>query len=102
MKLTRPGARQTPSGSRPYRSRNSRTAPASGPAWAPDSAFTAPGHLVRAAGIDHALGRDAELLRPHRPVAQPVELAGRVRVGVDGEQAPGLGGEPQQPVGRVR
>src|SRR5713101_2584640 len=60
------------------------------------------GQLVRAACVDHPVGRDARLLRPDRAVAQPVQLARRVRVGVDGEYTARLGGQPQQPVRRVR
>ena len=57
--------------------------------------------LVRAAGIDHPVRREAELFRPDRAVDQPVQLAGRVRVGVDGEDAADLGGQGEQPVRRV-
>ena len=39
--------------------------------------------------------------RPGAAAAQPVELPRRVRVGVDGEQAAGLGGQAQQRAGRV-
>ena len=55
----------------------------------------APRQLVGAARVDHPVGRDPGLLRPHGAVRQPVQLARRVRVGVDGEQAAGLGGQPQ-------
>jgi len=59
-------------------------------------------HLIGAAGIDDPLRPDAELLGPHRPVTEPVELARRVRVGVDREPAAGLGGQSQQPVRQAK
>src|SRR3954453_12251682 len=46
--------------------------------------------LVHRPGVDDLLGVDAALDRPLAAVALPVELAGRVGVGVDGELAAGL------------
>jgi anti-sigma B factor antagonist len=56
------------------------------------TAARSPAHLGRGAGIDHPAGGDAEVHCPRGAVALPGQLAGRVRVGVDGEQAAGLGG----------
>ena len=42
------------------------------------------------------------IARPGGAVAQPVELAGGVRVGVDGEVAAQLDGQAQQPVSAGR
>jgi hypothetical protein len=47
------------------------------------------------------MGLDTQALGPRAATVQPVKLAGRVRVGVDGEPAAGLDGQAQQPVGRV-
>ena len=57
--------------------------------------------LVDRPGVDDPLGRHAALLGPLAAVGLPVELAGRVRVGVDREQAAGLDRQPQQPPRRV-
>src|SRR5690348_17449964 len=57
--------------------------------------------LIRALGVDYAIRGDARPLGPNGAVDQPVQLAGGVRVGVDGEDAAGLGGQLQQPVRRV-
>ena len=58
--------------------------------------------LVDRPGVDHPLGRHAALLGPLAAVGLPVQLPGRVGVGVDREQAAGLDREPQQPPGRVQ
>src|SRR6266516_5460686 len=58
-------------------------------------------YFIRAPGVDHAIRGDARPLGPNGAVDQPVQLAGGVRVGVDGEHAAGLGGQLQQPVRRV-
>jgi hypothetical protein len=61
-----------------------------------------PGDQVSgAAGVDHPGRLDAVPFRLYAAAVQPVELPGGVRVGVDGEQAAGLGGQGQQPVRRV-
>src|SRR6202034_301931 len=65
------------------------------------TAVGAGGDLVRGPGVDHPVGRDAVPLGALAAVLQPVELAGRVRVGVDGEQAASLGREAQDPAWRV-
>jgi hypothetical protein len=52
--------------------------------------------LVPAAGIDDPVRGDAAFLRPAGAVALPVQLAGGVRVGVDGEHAAHRRGQPQQ------
>ena len=51
--------------------------------------------------VEDALGRHAAFRRPGAAVVEPVELPGRVRVGVDREQAAGLDGQAQQPLRRV-
>src|SRR5437868_400864 len=61
----------------------------------------AAGYLIGAAGVDHAVRGDTRPFGPNGAVDQPVQLAGGVRVGVDGEHAAGLGGQLQQPVRRV-
>jgi len=48
--------------------------------------------VLGAQGFDDALGRDAAGDGPGAAVGEPVELPGRVRVGVDGEAAAGLKG----------
>jgi 2-haloacid dehalogenase len=53
------------------------------------------GHLVGAARVQHPAGRDAGRFRPGAAAVQPVKLAGRVRVGVDGERTAGRDGQPQ-------
>src|SRR3954470_10331200 len=47
-------------------------------------------------GVDDALHRHAALDRALAPVALPVQLAGRVRVGVDRELAAELDGEGEE------
>ena len=47
------------------------------------------------AGVDHPVGGDTERLGPPASIRQPVELARRVCVAIDGEQAADLGGEAQ-------
>src|SRR5215475_1630414 len=61
----------------------------------------AAGYLSGAAGVDHPVRRNARPFGPNCPVDQPVQLAGGVRVGVDGKQAAGFGGQLEQPVRRV-
>jgi hypothetical protein len=57
---------------------------------------------VRGPAVDHPLGRDPALDRPLATVALPVELAGGVRVGVDGELAAQVDGEGEQPQRRIQ
>src|SRR5664280_3688963 len=47
-------------------------------------------------GVDHLLDRHAAGRGPLASVGLPVQLSGRVRIGVDGNLAPGLDGEPER------
>ena len=57
--------------------------------------------IVQILGVDHPVGRDAAEGGALAAVRLPVELSWRVRVGVDGEHASRLEGQPEQPFGRV-
>ena len=57
--------------------------------------------LIGAVRVQHPVCGDARAFGPGAPAVQPVKLAGRVRVGVDGERAARLDGQPQQPAGRI-
>lgn len=51
--------------------------------------------VVGRPGVDYPLDRDAALRGSLAPVGLPVELTGRVGVGVDREHASGLDGQPE-------
>ncbi len=60
-----------------------------------------PSSRSRRPGVDDPVRVDAGLLRALAAVVEHVELARGMRVGVDGEQAPEVAGELEQPGGRV-
>src|SRR5215831_4719776 len=81
-----------------------RRCPRSRAAWPAGSGLLAPAtahQVAGAAGVDHPVRPDAVPFSPRAATVQPVELAGGVRVAVDGEQAADLGRQAQQPVRRV-
>ena len=60
-----------------------------------------PFEIVEVPGVDDTIGANSAFERAVAAVFEPLELARRMGVGVDGKGAPHLGGQTKDPVRRV-